>query len=149
MVQERYVVEARMTVLEIVFYASKKCSFCEHSDSTLGIGRMQGGAETFCMNTAVQNLERASYSSKVGGHGIMAGMSRMQETSLIIENAARVVVGKKRALELMTVALLAGGHVLLEDVPGLGKTLMAKALARSIGGSSGGFSLRRTCCLRM
>lgn len=64
----------------------------------------------------------------------MAGMSRMQEASSIIENAARVVVGKKRALELMTVALLAGGHVLLEDVPGLGKTLMAKALARSIGG---------------
>ena len=64
----------------------------------------------------------------------MSGMVQMQDASLIIENAARVVVGKRRALELMTVALLAGGHVLLEDVPGLGKTLMAKALARSIGG---------------
>jgi len=53
----------------------------------------------------------------------------------IIDNSAEVVVGKKRVLELMAVALLAGGHVLLEDVPGLGKTVMAKALARSIGGS--------------
>jgi len=52
----------------------------------------------------------------------------------IVENSSSVVVGKKRALELMVVALLAEGHVLLEDVPGLGKTVMAKALARSIGG---------------
>lgn len=59
----------------------------------------------------------------------------MNESALIVENASRVIVGKGRALELMTVALLAGGHILLEDVPGLGKTLMAKALARSIGGS--------------
>ncbi len=59
----------------------------------------------------------------------------MNESALIIENASQVIVGKLRALELMTVALLAGGHILLEDVPGLGKTLMAKALARSIGGS--------------
>jgi len=60
-------------------------------------------------------------------------MSEKNEASSIIDNASKVVVGKRRALELMTVALLAGGHVLLEDVPGLGKTLMAKALARSIG----------------
>jgi MoxR-like ATPase len=57
------------------------------------------------------------------------------ELASIIENASRVVVGKVRALELMTVALVAEGHVLIEDLPGLGKTLMAKALARSIGGS--------------
>lgn len=56
------------------------------------------------------------------------------ESAALIENASRVVVGKKRVLELMTVAILAEGHVLLEDVPGLGKTLMAKALAASMGG---------------
>ena len=58
----------------------------------------------------------------------------MNESAAIVENSALVIVGKKRVLELMTVALLAEGHVLLEDVPGLGKTVMAKALARSIGG---------------
>ncbi|MDR1625164.1 MAG: MoxR family ATPase [Spirochaetia bacterium] len=57
------------------------------------------------------------------------------DCAALVENAALVVVGKKRVLELMSVALLAEGHVLLEDVPGLGKTLMAKALARSMGGS--------------
>jgi MoxR-like ATPase len=53
----------------------------------------------------------------------------------IIENISRVIVGKEASIELMLVALLGDGHVLLEDVPGLGKTLMARSLAKSIGGS--------------
>ncbi len=53
----------------------------------------------------------------------------------IIENVSRVIVGKEKSVELLLVALLADGHVLLEDVPGMGKTLLAKCLARSIGGS--------------
>jgi len=51
----------------------------------------------------------------------------------IIENISRVIVGKQSAIELLLVGLLADGHVLLEDMPGLGKTLIAKSLARSIG----------------
>ena len=51
----------------------------------------------------------------------------------IAENVSRVVVGKQAAIELLLVALLADGHVLLEDLPGLGKTLLAKTLAKSIG----------------
>jgi len=47
----------------------------------------------------------------------------------------KVIVGKSRAIELILTALLAEGHLLLEDVPGVGKTLMARALAKSIGGS--------------
>ena len=51
------------------------------------------------------------------------------------ENIARVIVGKQQTIELLLVALLAEGHVLIEDVPGLGKTLLAKSLARSMGGT--------------
>jgi MoxR-like ATPase len=47
---------------------------------------------------------------------------------------SRVMVGKQPAIELLLVALIADGHALIEDVPGLGKTLMAKSLAKSIGG---------------
>jgi len=53
----------------------------------------------------------------------------------IIDNVSRVIVGKRNCVELLMAALLADGHVLLEDVPGMGKTLMAKCLARSIGGA--------------
>jgi MoxR-like ATPase len=50
------------------------------------------------------------------------------------QNIARVVLGKEDAIRLTIIALLAGEHVLLEDVPGVGKTLMGKALARSLAG---------------
>jgi MoxR-like ATPase len=53
----------------------------------------------------------------------------------IIENISHVIVGKYHSIELLLVALLADGHVLIEDIPGLGKTLLAKSLAKSIGGS--------------
>jgi MoxR-like ATPase len=53
--------------------------------------------------------------------------------ALVKDNIGRVVVGKTGAIELLLVALICEGHVLLEDVPGVGKTLLAKALARSLG----------------
>ncbi|MDD4267782.1 MAG: MoxR family ATPase [Pirellulales bacterium] len=51
------------------------------------------------------------------------------------ENLERVVLGKPDVVRLCIVALLAGEHLLLEDVPGVGKTLIAKALARSVSGT--------------
>ena len=51
----------------------------------------------------------------------------------IIENVAKVIVGKKEVTELVLAALLCEGNVLMEDVPGLGKTMLAKAAARSLG----------------
>lgn len=52
----------------------------------------------------------------------------------LTENLGRTIVGKADAIRLVLVALLSGGHALLEDVPGVGKTLLAKSLARSIDG---------------
>ncbi len=64
----------------------------------------------------------------------MTDISRVQSLARAIqENIARVIVGKTQVVELLLAALLTEGHVLLEDVPGLGKTKLAKALARSLG----------------
>jgi MoxR-like ATPase len=54
---------------------------------------------------------------------------------LLIENIERVIVGKRREIELVLIAMLSQGHVLIEDVPGVGKTMLARAIAASIGGS--------------
>ena len=51
----------------------------------------------------------------------------------ISENVERVIVGKSKEVELALVAMLSQGHVLIEDVPGVGKTMLAKSLSRSIG----------------
>jgi MoxR-like ATPase len=51
----------------------------------------------------------------------------------VIKNVNKVIVGKEREIKLLLVALLSEGHVLLEDVPGTGKTVLAKALAASLG----------------
>ena len=52
----------------------------------------------------------------------------------VMENVERVIVGKRQAIELFMVALLCEGHVLVEDVPGVGKTMLARAVALSVGG---------------
>jgi len=51
----------------------------------------------------------------------------------LTSNVSKVIVGKKETIELVMVALLCEGHVLIEDVPGIGKTMLAKAVARSLG----------------
>lgn len=67
----------------------------------------------------------------------MTTAAATQTASALIDNVASVVLGKRDQIALIVAGLLAGGHALIEDVPGVGKTLLAKALARSIGGTVG------------
>src|SRR5512134_2012012 len=54
-------------------------------------------------------------------------------TRQVIAEVERAVVGKRALLEMMMASVLAGGHILLEDFPGLGKTLIARSFARALG----------------
>lgn len=61
-------------------------------------------------------------------------MSIIKELSdRIRDNIGKVIIGKEHIIDMVLVALFSGGHVLVEDVPGLGKTMLAKSLSRSIG----------------
>ena len=55
----------------------------------------------------------------------------------LINNIENVIIGKRDIIEKIVCAMLAGGHVLIEDVPGVGKTLLAETLAKSVSGSFG------------
>ena len=57
--------------------------------------------------------------------------------SALIENVEKIIVGKRQAIELVIAAMLTGGHVLIEDVPGVGKTKLVSSVARSCGGTFG------------
>lgn len=59
-------------------------------------------------------------------------MQYQKNINNIIENIEKIIVGKREVIELAIVTLIASGHLLLEDVPGLGKTTLAKALAQTI-----------------
>jgi len=61
-------------------------------------------------------------------------MSQVQPfAQTLVANVERVIVGKRAAVEVAVIALLAEGHLLIEDVPGVGKTMLARSLARSLG----------------
>lgn len=60
-----------------------------------------------------------------------------EKITAVRENIAKVLVGQEGVTDLILTALLAGGHVLLEDVPGMGKTVMARSLARSVDAAFG------------
>lgn len=69
------------------------------------------------------------------GHGASAGFA--ENFGLLTANVARAIKGKNTVIHLLCLALVADGHVLVEDVPGVGKTSLGKALARSVDGRFG------------
>lgn len=70
-------------------------------------------------------------------HGIV-GQERVQEVAgRIMDEVERVIVGKRVVIEQVMVAILCEGHVLLEDVPGIGKTMLARSMAAALGGEFG------------
>lgn len=64
----------------------------------------------------------------------MTSTNAAEIIAALVGNIERVIVGKRETVERVVVALVAGGHVLIEDVPGVGKTMLARSLALSIGG---------------
>lgn len=58
-----------------------------------------------------------------------------QKIDQLIQELEKAVIGKRSTIQLMIMALLAGGHVLFEDIPGVGKTLLVKALAKAVQGT--------------
>jgi MoxR-like ATPase len=61
-------------------------------------------------------------------------MTDVQEiANRVVENIERVIVGKRSAVQMTVIGLLCQGHILIEDVPGVGKTVLAKAVAKSVG----------------
>lgn len=78
-------------------------------------------------------LEKGKYFLNVFQRKVRIKMENVKELiAKIQENISGAVVGKEKSIELMLISLLAQGHVLIEDVPGLGKTTLVSALARSI-----------------
>jgi MoxR-like ATPase len=69
------------------------------------------------------------------GSGAVAGTTSdtAERCAAVLGELERAVVGNRRALELVMIGILAGGHILLEDLPGLGKTLIARSFARTLG----------------
>jgi MoxR-like ATPase len=96
-----------------------KCPHCG-SDNTVAINRARA--------TTPPQIQPAA--EREPGNSVVAPIANQ-----IVDNIEKVIVGKRNEIILTVMAYFAGGHVLLEDVPGVAKTILARALASTIGGS--------------
>jgi MoxR-like ATPase len=80
------------------------------------------------------SMDHGETKGSVPASTLEQGIARVRRAAdLVRENIRQVIVGKDEEIDLLLVALLCEGHVLIEDVPGVGKTVLAKSLARSLG----------------
>jgi MoxR-like ATPase len=84
-------------------------------------------------NTPSHTIEGVSERENTVREITLTNNELSQRARAVTENVEKVIVGKHREVELALVALLCRGHILVEDVPGTGKTVLSKALARSLG----------------
>lgn len=94
------------------------------------VGSADHGAQPSAADPATADLSTPDLPTPEHRRAACTGAARA-----VVANVELVVRGRRDAVELMAAAVLAGGHVLLEDTPGAGKTTLAKAFARTLGGT--------------
>src|SRR5207237_3648821 len=80
-------------------------------------------------------LRRRGHGGRHINGGGMAEIDVAAVAQKIVANIEKVILGKRQPITLTLVAALSEGHILLEDVPGVAKTMLARAFAKSIGGT--------------
>src|SRR5947199_4289989 len=88
-------------------------------------------------NAGVQLIRTGRSMAKNESNGAVAKEARRTDTAAVVQkivgNMEKVIIGKRPQITLALVAYLCEGHILLEDVPGVAKTILARALAQSVG----------------
>ena len=115
---------------------------CVYCGQSFEFNRTMDGQPVKCPNCGSDNTVAASRSQTIRVPQIRPAAEREPVESVvapiagqIVDNIEKVIVGKHNEIILTVMAYFAGGHVLLEDVPGVAKTVLARAFARTIGGS--------------
>jgi MoxR-like ATPase len=115
---------------------------CVYCGKSFEINSSLAGQPDKCPHCGSDNSVAVSRAHKMGLPQIRPAAEREPADSIvapvanqIVDNIEKVIVGKHNEIILTVMAYFAGGHVLLEDVPGVAKTVLARAFARTIGGS--------------
>jgi MoxR-like ATPase len=99
----------------------------------IGKGGSPEGKDCYAMLTFAEVWIMTRDGGRTGTAAAEAASAIRDVAERIKENVSRVIVGKEELIDYVLVSLLCDGHILLEDVPGTGKTTLAKAISRSIG----------------